>query len=155
MTETGSWPPAQAVVRDATVTDVKDTQEGTLIMEETNRVARPATAPGRPAAAPGRPNTGGRRPGLNKVAIGRIKLAAIALSVVAFLASLAGVVQASPAAIARTNAAAQASALTQVAPVLPPARLGTGSSNGDVAPLVLPQRPQMPTIRPMIRSRGS
>ncbi len=123
-------------------------------MEETNLVGRPANASGGVSGATSRPNNTGRRRGMSKAVLGRVKLGAIALSVVAFLASLAGVVQASPAAIAKMNAA-QAAAVTQAAPVIPASQLGAGTSNGDAAPLVLPQRPQMPTIRPMVRSRGS
>jgi hypothetical protein len=85
--------------------------------------------------------------------LGRAKLAAIAVSVVAFVGALVGVVQASPNAIANMQApgvVTQQGANSNVAQ-----QFSRRSSSGNIAPLVLPQAPQMPTIRPFVRSRGS
>ncbi|HEX9117316.1 MAG TPA: hypothetical protein VGA61_14710 [Anaerolineae bacterium] len=121
-------------------------------MDQLDRVSasRPA------GAGAGHPAGSGRRPGISKAALGKAKLGAIAVSVVAFLGSLVAVAQASPAAIARMNTAAAGQAtLAQSAPVAPSSRFRGGSQGSAVAPLNLPQRPQMRNVRPLVRSRGS
>ena len=90
----------------------------------------------------------------SKALLGRARWATLGISLAAFVASLVGVVQASPAALARPG---------QVqAPSMPaqPARPQLGSSQA-AAPLVLPPVPQAPSpsqasrVVPRVRSRGS
>jgi hypothetical protein len=86
----------------------------------------------------------------SRALINRAKLAAVALAVVAFVSSLAGVVIANPG-VKQAQAAGPVSQAALTMPA-PPAQLSQGD-NG--APLVMPQMPQAPRLRPLVRSRGS
>ena len=86
----------------------------------------------------------GRRP--NKAFLGRIKVVAVILSLVAFAGSLAGVAIANPATANRQTAKAQPAAIGRVA------RIQGQSSGGSLA---APSRQQLPRVRPMTRTRGS
>ncbi len=96
------------------------------------------------------------RGGPSKAALGRVKLAAIALSAVAFVGSLAGVVRATPNTV-RPQAAVQPAVqqqIAQAAPVAPqrPSFFAPQTQDGS---FVMPTRPQMPALRPFARTRGS
>lgn len=86
------------------------------------------------------------RPRTSKAFLGRIKVLAVIVSVVAFVGSLVGVAIANPATANRSAAA------SQPAVVLQATDLGVQPSAGS---LILPAQPQMPRIRPMTRTRGS
>jgi hypothetical protein len=86
----------------------------------------------------------GRRP--NKALLGRIKIVAVILSIVAFVGSLAGVAIANPATANRTVQVAQNVAISPAPGIQTPPSIGS---------LVIPTQPQMPRIRPMTRTRGS
>ena len=101
-----------------------------------------------------RPDRNSRRPRPSKAFLERAKLTAIALSVVAFVGSLAGVIVATPntkQAIDGLQPAISAPAPSSSANV---PQLDSQLSNTE-APLVLPARPQMPSLRPLTRTRGS
>jgi hypothetical protein len=85
-----------------------------------------------------------RRP--NKAFLGRIKILAVILSIVAFVGSLAGVAIANPATANRTVQVAQGVAISPASGIQAPSSIGG---------LVIPAQPQMPRIRPMTRTRGS
>jgi hypothetical protein len=86
----------------------------------------------------------GRRP--NKALLGRIKIVAVILSILAFVGSLAGVAIANPATANRTVKVTQGLAISPVPGIQTPPNIGN---------LVIPTQPQMPRIRPMTRTRGS
>jgi hypothetical protein len=86
----------------------------------------------------------GRRP--KKAVLGRIKILAVILSIVAFAGSLAGVAIANPATANRQPPAVQPVALGGASGIQQ--QLNDGS-------LVIPSAPQMPRFRPMTRTRGS
>ena len=81
-----------------------------------------------------------------KASLGRIKLLAVILSIVAFIGSLAGVVIANPGTANRPVQAMQPAAIRQS-----PDLQGLSSDGG----LVAPSRPSLPRVRPMTRTRGS
>ncbi len=108
--------------------------------------------------APARPVAEKRGRGrIGKAALGRAKLAAVAISVVAFVGTLAGISQTNP----QTAAARAAGQNSQPAPVIQEARvpLRSGSLIAPSSPstVVLPPLPQAPniTFRPYARTRGS
>jgi len=81
-----------------------------------------------------------------KASLGRIKLLAVILSIVAFIGSLAGVAIANPGTANRPVQAMQPAAIRQS-----PGLQGLSSEGG----LVAPSRPSLPRVRPMTRTRGS
>ncbi len=85
-----------------------------------------------------------RRP--SKAALGRIKILAVILAFVAFIASLAGVAIANPATANRQAAVVQPVSVGQIPSI-------QGQLTG--GNFVMPSAPQMPLIRPMTRTRGS
>jgi hypothetical protein len=114
----------------------------------TDRPARPAA--GAKAQA--------KRGGPSKATLGRVKLGAIAFSVVAFVGSLAGVIRATPNTV-KAPVAAQPVVVAQAQSLQRPAFDQQTSPfandiNNDPS-LVMPVRPQMPTLRPFTRTRGS
>jgi hypothetical protein len=82
----------------------------------------------------------------NKALPGRIKIAAVILSVVAFIGSLAGVAIANPATANRQAQVVQSASNGRAQ--------GLGRQSGDES-LLIPSRPRMPSVRPMTRTRGS
>jgi hypothetical protein len=86
----------------------------------------------------------GRRP--RKASLGRIKLLAVILSIVAFIGSLAGVAVANPETVNRPVQAVRPAAIRQG-----PDLQGLSSEGS----LVAPSRPPLSRVRPMTRTRGS
>jgi hypothetical protein len=82
----------------------------------------------------------------SKASLGRIKLLAVILSVVAFIGSLAGVAIANPGTSNRPVQTVQPAAGRRS-----PNLQGLSSDEG----LVVPSRPSLPRVRPMTRTRGS
>ena len=89
-----------------------------------------------------------RKGRMSKVALGRVKLAAIVLSVATFVATLGGVVYANPAIKKTTTPAAQT--VNVIVPNTPLVEPSLGAQ-----PLTLPAMPQAPVLRPFARTRGS
>jgi hypothetical protein len=109
---------------------------------------------------PVRPTAGAKAParrgGPGKATLGRVKLGAIAFSAVAFVGTLAGVIRATPNTI-KAPVAAQPAVVAQTQPLQSPALDQQASPflNNNDPSLVMPVRPQMPTLRPFTRTRGS
>ncbi len=95
---------------------------------------------------------------MGKAALGRAKLATVAISAVAFVGALAGISQANPQTATAQAAAARSS---QPAPVTQQVQLPRRSSSlaarRSPSSVVLPPLPQAPniTMRPYARTRGS
>ncbi len=95
---------------------------------------------------------------MSKAVLGRAKLAAVAISLVAFVGALAGISQTNPQTAAARAAAAQNS---QPPPVTQQAQLPDPSSSliapNSPSSVLLPPLPQAPniTFRPYARTRGS
>jgi hypothetical protein len=88
----------------------------------------------------------GRTGRSKKAFLGRIKILAVILSIVAFFGSLAGVVIANPATAQRSQQPVQTVSIRQSPD------LQAQASDGS---LLAPGRSQVPRIRPMTRTRGS
>lgn len=115
----------------------------------TNGVARSSSSGAGPAR---RPAGNGRRRGLSKAALAKAKLAAVALSAVAFVGSLFGVVRATPNFVTPASAT-QPGSPSVVAPA--PAQVSQLAPLPQAPVFSMPQSPQAPAFRPLVRSRGS
>lgn len=90
----------------------------------------------------------------DKAFLRRAKLGAVALSVVAFTGSLAGVAITNPA-VKNSGVAVQTAAAANIPAIpTPPAQISQ-FSGGAGQSFSMPQAPVMPAIRPMVRTRGS
>jgi hypothetical protein len=85
----------------------------------------------------------GRR---NRASLGRIKVLAVILSIVAFIGTLAGVAITNPATAQRSQQVVQTASLSQNPDI-------QAQSSGEGR--FVPSRAQLPRLRPMTRTRGS
>lgn len=101
----------------------------------------------------------GRRPGMSKATLGKAKLAAVALAAVAFIGSLFGVIRATPNFVtpgqAPSPSAPQGGLQSGLPAFTAPSQVSQFAPLPQAPSFAMPQAPQAPAFRPLVRSRGS